>query len=48
MAWIITFKDGKTIIVKDKELIVNVSDYIITNTKYDIDDVVAINKIYKA
>ena len=47
-SWIITFKDGKTMIVKDKELIVNVCDYIITNSNHDIEDVVAINKVYEA
>ena len=48
MAWIVTFDDGSTMVVHNKELVVNVCDYIITNSNHDIEDVVAINKVYEA
>ena len=47
MAWIVTFDDGSTMVVPNKELVVNVCDYIITNSNHDIEDVVAINKVYE-
>lgn len=48
MTWIVTFNDGSTMVVHNKELVVNVCDYIITNSNHDIEDVTAINKVYEA
>ena len=48
ISWIVTFNDGSTMIVHNKELVVNVCDYVITNSSHNIEYVVAINKVYEA